>query len=321
MNLNKLFFLLLIMSIMIMISSYSWFTMWIMMEVNLLIMISIISMNSPYSTESAIKYFIVQCSASLIFLMGIILLMNNFMMFNYMIFMSLMLKMSAAPFHFWFPEIIETLKWPPSIMLMTIQKISPLIITTYLPMSMNSIIIFSLISILMGSMQGILQTSFKKILTFSSITHTGWMIITINLSMNIWTIYFIFYSLSLMSIVLIMIYYNISNLMNITSIPSLMFITFVKMMITMSGIPPFIMFLVKWLTIQLLIFSSFNIQALIILIITLITIYMYLQTIFSLLLMSPIKKHLIIKKMPILLIIPSIMSMFLIMVLFFPFFM
>jgi NADH-ubiquinone oxidoreductase chain 2 len=79
----------------------------------------IIDTNNLLSTEASLKYFLTQALASAIFLFRsifFILQLNIFSIINLnsnfitlAILSSLLLKSGAAPFHFWFPGVIEGL--------------------------------------------------------------------------------------------------------------------------------------------------------------------------------------------------------------------
>jgi len=101
----------------------------------------------------------------------------------------LLLKRGAAPFHFWFPNVIEGLSWINSLILITWQKIAPLILTSYI--IINKIILISVIlSIIIGSLGGLNQTSLRKLMAFSSINHLGWILSAIYSRESLWIIYF-----------------------------------------------------------------------------------------------------------------------------------
>ena len=50
-----------------------------------------------------------------------------------------------------------------------------------------------LISTTAGSISGLNQTSIREFLTFTSINHTGWILIALTTSDNLWTVYFAIY--------------------------------------------------------------------------------------------------------------------------------
>lgn len=198
---------------------------------------------------------------------------------NLLIASSLLLKRGAAPFHFWFPRVIEGLSWNNSLILITWQKIAPMILLSYC-LNTNFFIIVIILSIFIGSLGGLNQTSLRKLIAFSSINHLGWIVAGIINRENLWIIYFIFYSF--LSIAIIFMFNNF-KLFNINQIFGLFnrnsivkFLIFLSLL-SLGGLPPFIGFLPKWLIIESLI--SINIFFLLTLIVTftLITLFFYLR--------------------------------------------
>ena len=273
---------------MITISSTSWFGAWIGLEINLLSFIPlIINTNNLLSSEASLKYFLTQALASSILLFGVIfffILRNwrNPSLINYtnlLIASSLLLKRGAAPFHFWFPRVIEGLSWNNSLILITWQKIAPIILLSYC-LNNNFFVIVIVLSIFIGSLGGLNQTSLRKLIAFSSINHLGWIVAGIINRENLWIIYFIFYSF--LSIAIIFMFNNF-KLFNINQIFGLFnrnsivkFLMFLSLL-SLGGLPPFIGFLPKWLIIESLI--NLNIFFLLTLIVTftLITLFFYLR--------------------------------------------
>ena len=130
--------------------------------------------NNLISTEASLKYFLTQALASAVLLFAIILfLLENNLLINLdnsysriIIISSLLLKRGTAPFHFWFPNVIEGLSWINSLILITWQKIAPLILISYL--NIKSIILTcAIISVIIGSLGGLNQTSLRKLISLS----------------------------------------------------------------------------------------------------------------------------------------------------------
>nr|QLY89714.1 NADH dehydrogenase subunit 2 [Xylophagus ater] len=287
-----LFFITLVSGTMLTVSSNSWLGAWMGLEINLLSFIPLmISPNNLMSNEASLKYFFIQAIASSILLFAIILSMIkiNFIfemkMFNYTNFMlmsSLLLKMGAAPFHFWFPGVMEGLSWMNNLILMTWQKIAPIMLISYLMINhMNLIIIFSII---IGSLGGLNQTSLRKIMAFSSINHLGWMLAAMVSSENLWMCYFAFYCF--LSFILIY-FFNLFNLFHLNQLFNLFFnsktmkFTLMMNLLSLGGLPPFLGFLPKWLVIQYLTFNNQLFLITLMVTMTLITLYFYLRMSYS----------------------------------------
>nr|YP_010693801.1 NADH dehydrogenase subunit 2 [Photinus signaticollis]WCD24468.1 NADH dehydrogenase subunit 2 [Photinus signaticollis] len=293
-----LFFSSLIMSTLISISSYSWMSMWIGLEINALSIIPIlINQKNKISSEAAIKYFFTQAIASTVIMFAIITMMSQFnqstkMLSDWAMMImnsSFLMKMGMAPFHFWFPEVLEGLSWMNSLLMLTWQKIAPMILLMYNIEFMNFIILAIIFSMIVSGLMAINQISLRKIMAYSSINHMGWMLSSMITSKLIWLIYLSIYVIMTISIILILNFMNIffiSQLSSLWSMNLTMKLFFSFSMMSLAGIPPFIGFIPKWLTIQSLIAENFFIISLIMIMFTLIMIYVYMTMIMSTLLFN-----------------------------------
>nr|YP_009743875.1 NADH dehydrogenase subunit 2 [Clanis bilineata]QIE12636.1 NADH dehydrogenase subunit 2 [Clanis bilineata] len=289
-NSNKMFFLfILFFSTMISISANSWFGCWIGLEINLLSFIPLISnSNNLLSSEASLKYFLTQSIASMNFLFSILIkmtLMKNFEMNNFisiMINSSLLMKMGSAPFHFWFPNISEGLSWFNNFILMTWQKITPMILLSYY-LNMKFLYIIIMINVMIGAIGGLNQTSLRKIMAFSSINNLGWMIFSIMISENLWMFYFFMYSF-LISIMFFLFYVLNMFFINQLFINNMKFMIKMNLLInflSLGGLPPFIGFLPKWIIINFLMINKFYLLTFIMVMSSLITIFFYIRIIYS----------------------------------------
>nr|UGN61615.1 NADH dehydrogenase subunit 2 [Cryptocercus matilei] len=293
-NPTKILLMLTMMSgILISISSNSWIGAWMGLEINLMSFIPLMSNNkNTFTTESSLKYFIIQAMSSsflLFIIMMKVMMEDMFTMendnINTMIIMTpLLLKSGAAPFHWWFPSVMEGMSWMNCLLLMTTQKMTPMILISYM-MKMNpfsSIIILT--STIVGAIGGLNQLSIRKILTYSSINHTGWMLAALMINENMWIMYFTIYSTLTMTIVMIIKPFNTSFinqtlLMNkeMNMMKFMMFTT----LLSMGGLPPFLGFLPKWIIIQMMIINNMNIIMTTMVVMSLMTLYFYLRISYS----------------------------------------
>lgn len=247
--------------------------------------------NNLISTEASLKYFLTQALASTVLLFSSILLilannLNNEINESFtsiIIISALLLKRGAAPFHFWFPNIIEGLTWINALILITWQKIAPLILISYLNIK-NLLLISVILSVIIGAIGGLNQTSLRKLIAFSSINHLGWILRSLMIRESIWLIYFIFYSF--LSFVLTFIF-NIFKLFHLNQLFSwfvnrkiLKFSLFINFL-SLGGLPPFLGFLPKWLVIQQLTICNQYFLLTLIIISTLITLFFYLRICYS----------------------------------------
>nr|QBF01219.1 NADH dehydrogenase subunit 2 [Stegana xui] len=292
-NSSKILFLMIMMSgTLVTITSNSWLGAWMGLEINLLSFIPLMSDNNNLaSTEASLKYFLVQAMASTILLFAIILMMlkNNI---NYeidasfissIILSSLLLKSGAAPFHFWFPNIMEGLSWMNCLLVMTWQKIAPLMLIYHVNIKM---LLFTsiILSVIVGSLGGLNQSSLRKLMAFSSINHLGWMLMALNSNETIWLIYFSMYfflsfTLTFMFNNFKMFHFNQMFTLFFNS-KILKFILFMNFL-SLGGLPPFLGFLPKWLVIQQLSMDNQYFMLMILMMSTLITLFFYLRICYS----------------------------------------
>lgn len=248
--------------------------------------------NNIYPNEASIKYFITQTIASSMILIAIIIQLNlkEIILIDYNPYLNtiinsgFLIKIGAAPFHYWFPEVIEGINWRIRLIILTWQKIAPIILLiNYIEINIFiRIVIIS--SSLISGIQGINQISIRKIIAYSSINHIGWIISRIMFSKTIWALYFLIYTLISINIIIILkdlkVYY-IKQLFNSLNHNKIIKILFSINFLSLGGIPPFLGFLPKWLTINYLIINNIYLIRTILIIFTLVTLYFYIRIIIN----------------------------------------
>nr|YP_010613972.1 NADH dehydrogenase subunit 2 [Athyma orientalis]WAS08718.1 NADH dehydrogenase subunit 2 [Athyma orientalis] len=297
-NSNKMFFLfILFFSTLISVSSNSWLGCWIGLEINLLSFIPLISThNNLLNSEASLKYFLTQSIASINFLFSILLslfLMKNFFFNNFfsiIINSSLIMKMGSAPFHFWFPNIMEGLSWFNCFILMTWQKITPMILLSYY-FNLNFLYFIMIFNVLIGSIGSFNQTSLRKLMAFSSINNLGWMMSSMIISENLWLIYFIFYSI--FTFIMCFLFYIINTFfisqLFFFNMNFLIKISIMINLLSLGGLPPFLGFFPKWLVINYLLNNNFFIISFMFVMSSLILLFVYIRVIYSSLLFFSFK--------------------------------
>nr|UJG45163.1 NADH dehydrogenase subunit 2 [Delia platura] len=284
-----MFFGILMMGTLISISANSWLGAWMGLEINLLAFIPLMSDNKLMSTEASLKYFLTQALASSVFLFAVILFLLNSSKSNsnyfmeMIIFSSLLLKSGSAPFHFWFPNVMEGLSWLNALILMTWQKIAPLMLISYIifkPLIITSIILSSLI----GALGGLNQTSLRKLMAYSSINHLGWMLAAMYNSNILWMLYFTFYIFLTFSMIFMFNMFKISHINQLFSMflhsKIMKFFLFFNLL-SLGGLPPFMGFFPKWMVIQSLTMNNQLLLLTFMVLMALITLYFYMRLCYS----------------------------------------
>nr|QLY89651.1 NADH dehydrogenase subunit 2 [Lype reducta] len=294
MNSSKMMIILiLLMSTIFTFSNNSWMINWMLMEINLFSFIPLLSNKNSFSSESLMKYFFIQTICSLMLFMLIIFMwnkmMNNNMTINLMN-LCLIMKLGSAPLHYWFIQIIESLSWMNLFLISTWQKIIPMIMLTY-NFNMNLIMLSIYLNSLIGAIGGINQTSLRKILGYSSINHIGWMLASMLINDMILISYLLIYMFMMSYICIMFFNWNINFISQFSFMNNIKLNSMFMMMIffSLGGLPPFLGFLPKWLTINFLIMNNFIMINLFMILCSLIILYFYLMTMMQYLLFNNIK--------------------------------
>nr|AWV83445.1 NADH dehydrogenase subunit 2 [Kikihia muta] len=303
-----LYMIFLILGIMISISSNNWLGCWMGIEMNMVSFLPMMANKmSIYASESMIKYFIIQSMGSSLLLMTIII--NMMIDLNYMIMVSLMIKIGCPPFHSWYVSVIEGLTWMVCFILMTIQKIIPLIMLSYLNVNMS---LFIIMSCIWGCIGGLGYSSMRKIIAYSSIYNLSWIfsgIIIINYS---WLIYYFIYSFTLLAVCYMFKMFNI-NYINQFIMVSFNFMKSIMMMcifMSMGGLPPFLGFFPKLIMIYCLLLNNMMLICIMLLMTALIILFFYLRILITTLMMNTISMKMIVMSVSYTYYIAGVFSLF-----------
>lgn len=207
-----------------------------------LYLLSTIYRNSELSTTGGLIYFLLGGLSSCFILLGTSLLYANsgttsmdglyiinsisdmndnciswykpyYLNFSLLIFsIGFLFKVSAAPFHFWSPDVYDAIPTVVTTFVAIIAKISIFIFLLELVYYTNSslsefswtyaLLISSLLSLIIGTVVGLTQFRIKRLLAYSTISHVGFILLALSISSIESTQAFIFYIMQ----------YSISNL-------------------------------------------------------------------------------------------------------------
>nr|AIG23241.1 NADH dehydrogenase subunit 2 [Microperoryctes longicauda] len=277
--------------------SNHWLMAWMGLEINTLAIIPMMTYpNNMRNTESAIKYFLMQATASMIIMFAIIY--NAWMTNQWTLFqisnewattfmtLALAMKLGLAPFHFWVPEVTQGIPLTSGMILLTWQKIAPTSILYQISpsLNMNMLAVLAISSTLLGGWGGLNQTHLRKILAYSSIAHMGWMtlIVLINPTLTILNllIYFaatltMFLSLNMVSIT------KINALSNLWNKSTPMTIILLLTLLSLGGLPPLTGFMPKWLILQELATHNNILMATLMALSALLNLFFYMRIIYT----------------------------------------
>nr|YP_010610837.1 NADH dehydrogenase subunit 2 [Erragonalia choui]WAP91658.1 NADH dehydrogenase subunit 2 [Erragonalia choui] len=273
-SIKLLFYTTMIIGIMVCICSNNWMMMWSGLEISLMSFLPLMISMNLLSSECMMKYFIIQSLSSSILLLGMMLILMN-KSSNFIMLISLMLKIGMSPFHNWVLNVIEGLSFKSIFFLLTFMKISPMMVMSYLSKMLWMPVLLSLI---VGAIMGINQNSLRKILGYSSIFNIGFSCSCIN-EMSLWLMYMLVYSFMLICMIIMI------NKLNIFYINQIMInefnlktkISFWLMMMSFGGIPPMLGFLSKLMLFEFMILNNQVFLLMIMLLTSLIVMFYYIR--------------------------------------------
>lgn len=106
-----------------------------------------------------------------------------------LVFMAIAFKLSAAPMHFWAPDVYHGISYPLIALISTLPKIGVFVLLYHFCISYETIELFNrfslqdfiaivaLISIVIGNAVALFQTNVKRLIAYSSIAHSGFFLI------------------------------------------------------------------------------------------------------------------------------------------------
>nr|YP_009469705.1 NADH dehydrogenase subunit 2 [Amantis nawai]AVE15463.1 NADH dehydrogenase subunit 2 [Amantis nawai] len=298
-NSTKILFLMtLISGVLISLCANSWMGAWMGLEINLLSFIPLLSSNkNMFSSEASLKYFLIQAIASSVLLFMILMKTSINEMFyickisawNNLMMTPLLMKIACAPFHWWLPSVIEGLSWMNCFMLLSVQKMAPMMLISYMLNNNLFIQMVIITTAFIGAIGGLNQISLRKILAYSSINHIGWMVTTMMMGTNLWWMYFIIYTINIIGVILLSVMTNmayISQTFNSMNNKKMIKFTLFISMLSLGGLPPFIGFFPKWITIQFMTQNLMIMTSTILIISSLMTLYYYMRIMYTTLMIS-----------------------------------
>ena len=222
----------------------------------------------------------------------------------FMICVSLFIKLSVAPFHFWSLDVYEGSPNTTTFFFAVVPKISLFVLlmrlcyVSFYQIFVNDFQLYffalAVLSIFIGSLGGLEQRKLKTLLAYSSISHTGYLLLSFSTG-NIEGLQMMFYYLSIYmisgltfwAVYLFLVnkddvYFNKNNkelgdlVLLKESNPMLAFILTMTLF-SIAGIPPLVGFLIKFGVFSVVIKSSVYLISLISILLTVISTFYYIR--------------------------------------------
>lgn len=313
---------------MLMVSANDFLSLYLSMEMMSLSLyvLAAFDRDDVISTESGLKYFILGALASGLMLFGISLIYGFTGTVNFstlteilkldptagtssviavqaglvLVLSGLLFKLSAAPYHFWSPDVYEGAPTIVTTFFATVTKIALVFIlyrmltytfAGYASSWSQILLLVAGLSMLVGAVGGLSQKNLKRLLAYSSINHIGFILAAIAIntteSLPSIVIYLIIYLVMNLGIfaVLLSMKNNGKETTELAALSGLakhrpcLAATVSIFMLSMAGIPPFAGFFSKFYILKLALNNDYFYLALIGVISSVIAAYYYLRVI------------------------------------------
>jgi NADH-quinone oxidoreductase subunit N len=159
------------------------------------------------SGEASFKYFLLGSFASAFLLMGIALIYGQagsfelvqvqgavathpdsvlLLLGSFAVLVAMAFKVGAVPFHFWSPDVYEGAPTLVTAFMATVVKMSAFAALYRLVMSLNMpvhvvqmLLAIAIVTLLLGNLAALRQSHFKRLMAYSSIAHSGFLLLAI----------------------------------------------------------------------------------------------------------------------------------------------
>lgn len=263
------------------LSRSRWFGVWIGIELTILCFLPLIIKNERILREPAVFYMLAQAFGSFIILICGSDIRRYDLELKIWLRVALLLKLGAAPFHFWYPYVAESLDWIDLYVFITFLKLPPLVIIIVSDLEKISALIYisAILTGLAGGAGAILELRLRKLIIYSSLNHLGWIILAVIGYSQYWDYYFFIYCIIRLGVVYVLQEQDVYYLFEIEhmDISWDRKYAFLLAICSLGGLPPFLGFIPKWVIIESTT-SRINLFGLTIIIYSsVITLYFYLS--------------------------------------------
>jgi NADH-ubiquinone oxidoreductase chain 2 len=231
------------------ISCKNWILIWAFLELSSFRFL-VLSKNKS-ARESIIKYFLIQTISSIFILCSIRIKISTSTIKTSLwiiepttlIIIRLLVKSGLAPLHFWIPKIRKGLRWDRLILFLTIQRIGPITLTLSI-INTTIIIVVILICSIIGTIRQMSTINLKILITYSSVSHSGWILLGRISKIEIYYLYIIVYTIIIVQMIVFLLKQKVISIISMKKRK-----IFNILLISLGGLPPLLGFFPKWISI------------------------------------------------------------------------
>ena len=310
----------------VMISAAHLLSLYLGLELMSLCLYALIGMrrNSVLASEAAIKYFVLGALASGLFLYGVSMIYGatgelgiaeiaaaiaseqdtgiNIVLIFGLVFMlaGMAFKLGAAPFHMWLPDVYQGAYAPITLFVAAAPKVAALamllrVLTEALPALLfdwrQMLMFLAVASLAVGNITAIAQTNLKRMLAYSAIAHSGFVLFGVLAGDEGGVAAAMFYisAYALMTVggfgVIVLLTIGgreraeLADMRGLAARNMPMALIIAALMLSMAGIPPFVGFIAKLTVLEAVVNTGFVWLAVVAVLLSLVGAFYYLRVV------------------------------------------
>ena len=325
----------------VMVSSGHFVTLYLGLELSSLCFYFLVNVNrqDQRASEAALKYYILGAMASAVFLFGVSLIYGMTGSLDFaeirnalgtamtsggatlsmtvgllFVIIGLGFKVSAAPFHFWAPDVYQGALSPITAFFATAPKLAGLIIIARLLLEYFAplqaawqviVAMLAVLSLVFGAFPALTQNNFKRFIALSGVSHVGFLLLALVAvsndanfdSLNFFTGYLFIYATQTLGLMTILLGYrkllnkggtkyvmadedlSLSDFAGLSRYRPSLALGLLVLLFSLAGIPPLLGFFSKWWVLIGLIKFNFGPLAVVAVLLSLVSATYYLKII------------------------------------------
>lgn len=278
-----------------------------------------------FSNEAAFKYFLLGSFATGFLLMGVALIYGATGSFDVhviadvvmthtselpgffyagvmLLLVGLLFKISAAPFHFWAPDVYDGAPVPITALMSTVVKIAALgafyrmmlvglggAAATWTPV----VVVVAVITLIIPNITAVWQSKVKRMLAYSSVGHVGYMLLAFiantSSASNTMLIYLAAYAVaSLAAFSVLQKVDDPDGFLGLLKNSPLLAVTMMVALFSLAGIPPLAGFMGKYMVLREALMAGYTSLVILAVVTSLIGVYYYFRVILLMVIREPL---------------------------------
>nr|UTN43033.1 NADH dehydrogenase subunit 2 [Craspedonirmus immer] len=252
-----LYFLLL--SILLSVSSQTWFTLWVGMEMSLIFFVPFFLSGSEktFKSISVWKYMVVSSVSSAIMFSAFLIYFGWFpfsvvrvsiWVCEFVVLVCICVKLGMFPFHEWLMKVGENSSWAEFASMNTLMKLIPLSVVWFVSMTWEEEMMIGVSSVI-SSLLVSARLTVRRFMVASSLVNMGWAMVFSQHAMDLLVLFVVFYILGFGTLCLLMSKEGVVKAQDLISSSEkpmgLMKLGKVALFVVVTGLPPSVVFALK----------------------------------------------------------------------------